>query len=63
MSSTACGASACTSSAAGKTACSACSPCIAKAADVNAYIAGYCSIAADAGRDTYAAVGISAASA
>ena len=63
MSSTAGGASACTGSAAGKTACAACSSSATKATDVNAYIAGYCSIAADAGRDTYAAVGISAASA
>jgi hypothetical protein len=63
MSSTACGASASTCSARGLAAGSACSSRVAKAADVNAYIASYCSIAANAGRNVYAAIGISAASA
>ena len=63
MSSTACGASARTCSATGEACRSACPSCAAKAADVNAYIASYCSIAANAGRNVYAAIGISAASA
>jgi hypothetical protein len=63
MSSTACGASAYTFSARGLAAGSAFPSRVAKAAYVNAYIASYCSIAANAGRNVYAAIGISAASA